>query len=166
MSRYLTEWRANRGRVQIQVALLLLRVAQDARGRLGRRHPLALLVGALYRAYAQSVCGIDIPIRTVIGEGLTIFHGFGVVINADAVLGSRVVLRHGVTIGNVSDAAEHEAPVIGDDVVFGAGASVLGAVRVGDGAMVGAHALVLGDVPPGARVRAEPTVARAAKEAP
>lgn len=93
---------------------------------------------------------MEIPVSTTIGPGLTINHGYGLVINADSTIGSFVKLRHGVTIGNRGDG--RGCPTIGNGVDFGVGASVLGEVCVGDGARIGSGAVVLADVPSGVRV--------------
>lgn len=74
-------------------------------------------------------------------------HPYGIVIHADTVIGHRVTVMQQVTLG-AKDRGVHAAPVIGDDVYIGAGAKVLGAVRVGHGAVIGANAVVTRDVPP------------------
>ncbi|MGH8641296.1 MAG: hypothetical protein ACRET6_06270 [Burkholderiales bacterium] len=74
-------------------------------------------------------------------------HPYGIVIHADTVIGHRVTIMQQVTLG-AKDRGVHVAPVIGDDVYIGAGAKVLGAIRVGRGAVIGANAVVTRDVPP------------------
>jgi serine acetyltransferase len=91
--------------------------------------------------------GIDLPADLRCGPGLRLHHlGRGVTVNRGAELGANVTLFQGVAIGNVDDRG---APHIGDGVLVGAGACVLGPVVVGDGARIGAHATVLDDVPAG-----------------
>lgn len=85
----------------------------------------------------------DIPKGTAISH-----HGIGVVINGACKIGNRVVIGHGVTIGNrMPFHVGH--PVIGDDVYIGSGAYVGGGINIGDKAFIGAHAVVIKDVPPG-----------------
>jgi serine O-acetyltransferase len=94
-------------------------------------------------------------------------HPYGVVISAQSVIGNRVTIMQQVTIGDVEQ-GESVAPVIGDDVYIGAGARVMGDVRIGDGATIGANAVVTRDIPPGATVvganRILPTPVRLAGE--
>jgi serine O-acetyltransferase len=82
------------------------------------------------------------------GEGFVLVHSNGVVINTSVKGGRNVVIEHQVTIG----AEKGLSPVLGDGVFIGAGAKVLGAVRIGNGAKVGANAVVLEDVPEAATV--------------
>jgi serine acetyltransferase len=81
------------------------------------------------------------------GADLYLPHPFAIVVHARAVIGDRVTIFHGVTIGETGTGPG--APTIGDDVLIGAGAAVLGPITVGDGAVVGANAVVTTDVPAG-----------------
>jgi len=94
------------------------------------------------------ITGADIPLNAQIGGGLFIPHPNGVVIHSAAKVGINCTIFQQVTIGGRD--ARHGAPVIGDNVLIGAGAKVLGSVCVGDSARIGANAVVLSDVPPGA----------------
>jgi serine O-acetyltransferase len=89
--------------------------------------------------------GIDLPRGARIGPGLRIWHFGGVVVHADTVIGRNCTIRHEVTIG--SRRGEHDVPVLGDDVDIGAGAKILGSIRIGDRVTIGANAVVLDDVP-------------------
>lgn len=93
----------------------------------------------------------SIPARAEIGEGTVCEHrGIGVVVHPGAVIGRRCrILPHAVVGGRGGD-GRTGAPRIGDDVLIGTGAKILGPVQVGDGAKVGANAVVLEDVPAGA----------------
>jgi serine O-acetyltransferase len=81
-----------------------------------------------------------------LGPGLVIFHSTGIVINTSVKAGKNLVLQHGVTLGE----ARGRSPVLGDDVFVGAGAKVIGPVRVGDDVRIGANAVVTRDLPDGA----------------
>lgn len=96
--------------------------------------------------------GIEIHPGAKIGKCLFIDHGMGVVIGETATVGDNVTLYHGVTLGGTSTAAVKRHPDVGDDVVIGAGAKVLGAIRIGNGARIGANAIVVKDVAAGETV--------------
>jgi serine O-acetyltransferase len=129
-----------------------------------RMLPVALcrLAGSLHRSGLSplskiislvnlAIFGIEVSPRVDIGPGLFFPHTVGTVIGA-ARIGKNATIFQGVTLGAVRlDMAfrELERPVLGDDVLVGAGAKVLGGVRIGDGARIGANAVVLDDVPPG-----------------
>lgn len=118
-----------------------------------RRHALTRLYWLFFRI-VETVTGISLPKSCVIGKGLRIWHFGGVFLHAQAVLGDNCTLRQGVTIGNrVEDGG---APVIGDNVEFGAYAQVLGEVAIGSNCKIGAMALVLSDIPPGATAVGQP----------
>ncbi len=99
---------------------------------------------------ARFLTGIEIHPGATIGPGLFIDHGMGTVIGETAVVGSDVLLYHGVTLGGVDGRPGRRHPLLGDRVVVGAGAKVLGAIVIGDGARIGAQAVVLSDVSAGA----------------
>ncbi|MEU9856094.1 serine O-acetyltransferase EpsC [Streptomyces sp. NPDC047974] len=117
--------------------------------------------------WMRTVTGIEIHPGAVIGRRCFIDHGMGVVIGETAVLGDDVMLYHGVTLGSRGwwmdgDRVDKRHPTIGDRVVLGSHASVLGPVTVGHDSMIGAHALVLRDVVPHTTVRAPASVASVA----
>ncbi len=91
--------------------------------------------------------GIEIHPGATIGPGFFIDHGMGVVIGETAEIGANVTLYHGVTLGGVSWRKEKRHPTIGDHVVVGAGAKVLGPILVGEHSRVGANSVVVKDVP-------------------
>jgi serine O-acetyltransferase len=94
--------------------------------------------------------GIEIHPGAVIGRRFFIDHGMGVVIGETAEIGDDVTLYQGVTLGGVSLDRGKRHPTIGDGVVVGAGAAVLGPFTVGAGARIGSNAVVIREVPPGA----------------
>jgi serine O-acetyltransferase len=98
----------------------------------------------------RAVTGVEIHPAAQIGRRCFIDHGMGVVIGETAVVGDDVLLYHGATLGSRDARDGQRHPTLGDGVMVGAGARVLGPVRVGDGARVGANAVVVKDVPDGA----------------
>lgn len=96
--------------------------------------------------------GIEIHPAAQIGRRFFIDHGMGVVIGETAVIGDDCTLYHGVTLGGTSWQKGKRHPTLGNGVVVGAGAKVLGPITVGDNARIGSNSVVLKDVPPGATV--------------
>jgi len=96
--------------------------------------------------------GIEIHPAAIIGRRLIIDHGMGVVFGETAEVGDDVYIYHGVTLGGTSTAQGKRHPTLGNNVIVGAGAKVLGNILVGDGARVGANAVVVQPVPPGVTV--------------
>lgn len=101
---------------------------------------------------AKRKTGIEIHPGAVIGKRLFIDHGFGVVIGETAIVGDDVLIYHGVTLGGVSTSSGKRHPTIGNGVVIGCGAKVLGNIIVGDNSKIGANAVVLHDVMPNTTV--------------
>lgn len=101
---------------------------------------------------ARWVTGIEIHPGATIGPGFFIDHGMGVVIGETAEVGADVTLYHGVTLGGTSLDKGKRHPTIGDRVVIGAGAKVLGAITIGADSRIGANAVVVRSVPENAVV--------------
>jgi serine O-acetyltransferase len=113
--------------------------------------------------------GIEIHPGARIGRRLIIDHGLGVVIGETAEIGDDVYLYHQVTLGGTSSAHGKRHPTIGNNVIVGAGAKVLGAIMVGEGARIGANAVVVAAVPAGTTVvgiPAHPVERRADRKRP
>jgi len=106
------------------------------------------VVPRLISHFARFVTGIEIHPGAKIGKGFFIDHGMGVVIGETAEIGDDVTLYQGVTLGGTGRQRGKRHPTLGNDVVVGVGAKVLGAITVGDGARIGGGAVVLRDVPP------------------
>lgn len=98
----------------------------------------------------RSLTGVEIHPAATIGRRCFIDHGMGVVIGETATIGDDVLLYHGATLGARDARSGQRHPTIGDRVMVGAGARVLGPVTVGDDARIGANAVVVRDVPAGA----------------
>ena len=111
------------------------------------RHRLKFL-GRCLSQFVRAVTGIEIHPGANIGRRLFIDHGMGVVIGETAELGAEVTLYHGVTLGGTSLNKGKRHPTLGDRVVVGAGAKVLGAITIGSDSRIGANAVVVKSVPP------------------
>ena len=106
---------------------------------------LARIVSNIARLYT----GVEIHPGARIGKRVFIDHGMGVVIGETSVIGDDVLIYHGVTLGGIANISDKRHPTIGNNVVIGAGAKILGNIIIGNGAKVGANALVVQDVPAG-----------------
>lgn len=92
--------------------------------------------------------GIEIHPGATIGKGLFIDHGMGVVIGETAIVGNYVTMFHGATLGGTGNEKGKRHPTIGDNVIIGASAKILGNINIADGTRVGANAVVLKDTSP------------------
>lgn len=119
------------------------------------------LIGRWISQIARFFTGVEIHPGAKIGKNLFIDHGMGVVIGETATIGDNVTIYHGVTLGGTSWKPGIRHPQIGNEVIVGSGAQILGPVRVGDGARIGSNAVVVKDVEPGASMVGVP--ARAVK---
>jgi serine O-acetyltransferase len=97
---------------------------------------------------ARFLTGIEIHPAARLGPGLFIDHGMGMVIGETAEVGENVTLLQGVTLGGTSLKREKRHPTLGDNVVVGAGAKVIGGFRIGEGSRIGAGSVVVREVPP------------------
>jgi len=95
----------------------------------------------------RMVTGVEIHPAATIGDALFIDHGAGVVIGETSEIGANVTLYQGVTLGGTGFQRGKRHPTVGDDVVIGSGAKLLGAIEVGDCSKIGANSVVIHDVP-------------------
>ena len=116
-------------------------------------HLIARIVSQISRFFT----GIEIHPGAKIGTNLFIDHGMGVVIGETSEIGNNVTIYHAVTLGGISPSIDSERqrhekrhPTIGNDVVIGSGAQIIGPVKVGNGSRIAANAVVVNDVPDGA----------------
>lgn len=91
--------------------------------------------------------GIEIHPGAKIGDGLFIDHGMGVVIGETAIIGNNCTIYHNVTLGGTGKEKGRRHPTLGNNVLIGAGAKLLGAINIGNNTLIGANAVVLNDVP-------------------
>jgi len=114
-----------------------------------RLHGLGLVFVARWLAQAaRFLTGVEIHPACVIGRRFFIDHGMGVIIGETAIVGDDVLLYQGVTLGGTGNESGKRHPTLGDRVVVGAGAKVLGNIRIGSDTRIGANSVVLHDVPP------------------
>lgn len=123
-------------------ALLIYRVAHWLR-QLG-----VPFVPRVLSQFSRWVTGIEIHPGATIGHGFFIDHGMGVVVGETAEIGDYVTLFQGVTLGGTGKERGKRHPTVGNHVVIGAGAKILGAIRIGDNVKIGANSVVLKSVPP------------------
>lgn len=102
--------------------------------------------------FARFITGIEIHPGAKIGKRFFIDHGMGVVIGETAIIGDDVLLYQGVTLGGTGLEKGKRHPTVGNNVVIGGGAKVLGNITVGDNSYIGANAVVIKDVPPNSTV--------------
>ena len=114
------------------------------------------LLAVALQSRGSEVFAVDIHPAAVMGRGILLDHGTGVVIGETAVIGDRVSIMQGVTLGGTGKEHGDRHPKVGTGVLIGAHACVLGNIRVGEGAMIAAGSLVLKSVPPHAMVSGSP----------
>lgn len=147
------DWDANRGNWKSLIVLTLYRLSQEIMRESGPLHILGLPVVAFYVVFVEWLMGIELNLKSRIGPGLRLYHGVGLVLHQETIMGKNCALRHCVTIGRKYEGG---CPVIGNNVDIGANAVLLGDITIGDGAIIGAGAVVVKDVAPGDVVAGNP----------
>jgi len=122
-------------------ALVLHRIAHQLHKR------QILLIPRLISHIARFLTGIEIHPGASIGKGVFIDHGMGVVIGETAIIGNYALIYQGVTLGGTGKESGKRHPTLGENVVVGAGAKVLGNIQIGNNVRIGAGSVVLRDVP-------------------
>ncbi len=122
-------------------AVFVYRVFRSFHQRKIPAQPIRFLV----ERFVESTTGISIPVAAEFGPGLRIHHLGGIIVHPSVRVGKKCTLYHDVTLG--TDGLSEDAPRIGDDVLIGAGARVLGGIRLGDRCRVGANAVVVHSFP-------------------
>ena len=103
-------------------------------------------IARLLSERAKRKTGIEIHPGAIIGKNLFIDHGTGIVIGETTIIKDNVTIYHGVTLGGTGKDKEKRHPTIGNNVLIGAGAKILGNINIGDNAKIGANAVVLSDI--------------------
>jgi serine O-acetyltransferase len=111
-----------------------------------------LLIARIISQINRFITGIEIHPGARIGKGFFIDHGMGVVIGETTEIGDNVTLYQGVTLGGTGKEKGKRHPTLGNNIVVGSGAKILGPLKIGDNAKIGAGAVVLKDVPPNSTV--------------
>ena len=152
------DWQANEGNPKGRLVMVLFRVAHALRSGPKWLLPVAAAYGVAYRIGVEWILGIELPWKTKVGAGLRIYHGYGLVVGDESVIGNDCTLRHGTTLGFkiLPDGSRSTAPVLGNNVEIGPSVTILGPVKIGDNAVIGAGAVVVKDVPAGAIVAGNP----------
>jgi serine O-acetyltransferase len=105
----------------------------------------SLLYKVLFK-FVQIITGIELPCEAIVGRNFVIDHFGGIIVSGYARFGDNCRIRNGVVVG-LRRVEEPYAPVIGNNVDIGAGAKLLGRIKIGDNSIIGANAVVLDDVP-------------------
>ncbi len=122
------------------------------------RKLLSLIYRVLFK-FIQIITGIELPCEVAIGRNFVIDHFGGIIISGYTQFGNNCRIRNGVVIG-LRRIEEKVAPIIGDNVDIGAGAKILGPIRVGNNVLIGANAVVICDVPDNSVAVGVPAVIR------
>ncbi|GAB2553356.1 serine O-acetyltransferase [Spirosoma aerophilum] len=104
--------------------------------------------------FVQWILGIDVPDTTSIGRNFNMFHGSGLVINSNAIIGENVIVRHNTTIGTARN--NGGSPRIGNNVNIGANSVIIGDIKIGNYSIIAAGSVVIRDVPENVIVAGNP----------
>ncbi|MGE3539923.1 MAG: serine O-acetyltransferase [Candidatus Tectimicrobiota bacterium] len=141
-------------------ALLVYRIFRWCYERRIPTQPLRFII----ERCTEITTGISLPAEAQIGPGLRIHHFGGIIVHSQAVIGAHCTLYHGVTLGDLGGWGG--APRLGNHVLLGAGAKILGQVDIGDHCRIGANAVVLTSVPAGRTVVGVPAVVKTSESTP
>jgi serine O-acetyltransferase len=143
------DWQTHERRLSRQ-GLWVMAVYRFGRWRYQIRwRPVRAPFSALYKTLkviSEILTGVELPSETIVGRRFRIDHFGGIIISGDAVFGDDCIVRNGVTVG-LRNTGERGSPILGNRVDIGAGAKILGSIRIGDDVAIGANAVVLTDVP-------------------
>lgn len=146
MSKFKEDIDANRMRPNRRLfwVLMFLRLQQNCKGRISKK------ASGLFKRIALLGSCCEMPASAFVGGGLYMPHVNGVVVSPCSTIGNRLTILQQVTIGVDQFKSTTVGPVIGDRVFIGAGAKIIGPIRIGDDAIIGANAVITKDIPDGA----------------
>lgn len=136
---------SNRGNTKSMFVVLFYRACRISIASPMPIRILALPLRAFYKIVVIYILGIDFPAEVSSGGGLKIYHGVGLVVHPNVVIGQNCTLRHGVTLGNKTESGG--VPIVENNVEFGCGVVALGPVHIGSDVVIGAGSLVLKNIP-------------------
>lgn len=142
---FIHDYRANKGNIKSLIIVLSFRVSSFFARRPIFLRFLGFPVRVLYRVLIEWLLGVEIPDTIQIGKGLKVFHGQGLVVHKNTIIGEHVILRHNTTIGTKKGSVR--APVIGNNVDIGANTVILGPINIGENVVIGAGAVVVQSFP-------------------
>ena len=151
------DWSANASSAKGRTIMLLFRIANFC-----STHRYYYYIGVpylvLYKVLVEWLFTIEIPWNARIGKGLRIYHGQGLVLNSDVVIGNYCTLRHCTTIGNKQrkDGGMTGSPVIGNFVDVGSNVCIIGEVNIGDHVTIGCGSVVTKSIPPNTVIAGNP----------
>ena len=142
------DWQANRGNIKGQLVLFMFRLL-NAINRYMLLKIIFFLYLMFYRFFVEWVLGVELPRKLTVGKNLIFYHGQGLVVNYQVVIGENCTLRNGVTIGHkkLADGTLSKCPVIGNNVDIGANACIIGDITIGNNVSIGAGAVVVKSIP-------------------
>jgi putative colanic acid biosynthesis acetyltransferase WcaB len=143
------DWNINKGNIKARLIMVSFRLASLLSNQNKFIKFIFLPYAIFYRFFIEWILGVEIPWKTIIGKNTRIYHGQGLVINDKTLIGDNCILRHNTTIGVAKTDNDFggQAPVIGNFVDIGAGAIILGNIRIGNYACIAAGSVVIKDVP-------------------
>lgn len=159
LSFVLQDWMANKTNSKGRVIAILFRMANVATTR-KMYYYLLLPYRVFYKIVIEWMLGIEIPWNVKIGRGLRIYHGQGLVVNSEAVIGEYCTLRHCTTIGNkqLRGGGSSRSPVIGNHVDVGCNTCIIGEIQIGDYVTIGCGSVVTKNMTANTVVAGNPAV--------
>jgi putative colanic acid biosynthesis acetyltransferase WcaB len=140
------DWVANKGNIKAQLILAFFRISYFLYTSNGLLFYLGIPVLILYRIVVEWFLCVEIPFRTKIGKSIKLYHGQGLVLNNNVIIGDNCILRHSTTIGTsrmAKDGTFCGCPVIGNNVDIGANVVIIGPIVIGNNVTIGAGSVVV-----------------------